>query len=148
MSTISFNILFHFTIIGNISYLKKLFKTTRCICLITLILVLGISTLSYAFDLILKNTPTQVFFSPKGGCSEAIINQINSAKSEILVQAYSFTSTPIAKALRNAPKRGVKVEAILDKSQRQERYTSATFIANSGIPTYVDDRHTLEAGDA
>jgi len=38
---------------------------------------------------------TDVFFSPKGGCTEAIISEINKAKTEILLQAYSFTSAPI-----------------------------------------------------
>jgi len=99
--------------------------------------------ISNAADLTLNNTPTQVCFSPRGGCTEAIIHQLDTAKSEILVQAYSFTSAPIAKALLNAHKRGVKVEVILDKSQRKEKYTSATFLANAGIPTYIDDRHAI-----
>ena len=65
----------------------------------------------YAADLSLpKDTPVKVYFSPKGGCTEAIISEINQAKTEILVQAYSFTSAPIAKALVNAHKRGVKVQ--------------------------------------
>jgi phosphatidylserine/phosphatidylglycerophosphate/cardiolipin synthase-like enzyme len=76
---------------------------------------------------------TQVCFSPNGGCTESIVKEINAAKSGILVQAYSFTSAPIAKALTDASKRGVKVEAILDKSQRKERYTSATFFANTAV---------------
>ena len=99
--------------------------------------------ISHATDLTLNNTPVQVCFSPKGGCTEAIVNQIEAAKSEILVQAYSFTSAPIAKALTDAFKRGVKVEAILDKSQKRERYTSATFISNAGIPTYIDSKHAI-----
>ena len=41
-----------------------------------------------------------------------------------MVQAYSFTSAPIAKALDDASKRGVKVVAVLDKSQRREKYTA------------------------
>ena len=102
-----------------------------------------ICPLSHATDLTLNNTPAQVYFSPRGGCTEAIVNELNNAKSEILIQAYSFTSTPIAKALLNAHKRRVNVEAILDKSQRKERYTSATFISNAGIPTYIDDRHAI-----
>jgi len=97
----------------------------------------------YATDLTLHNSPIQVCFSPKGGCTEAIVSQIDKAKTEILVQAYSFTSAPIAKALVNAHKRGVKVEAILDKSQKRERYTSATFISNAGIPTYIDSKHAI-----
>ena len=90
-----------------------------------------------------SNAPISVYFSPNGGCTTAIINEINNAKSEILVQAYSFTSAPIAKALVEAHKRGIKVQAILDKSQRTAHYTSASFLANSKIPTYIDDRHAI-----
>ena len=60
-----------------------------------------------------------------------------------MVQAYSFTSTPIAKALLEAHKRGVKVEVLLDKSQRTAHYSSATFLANSRIPTFIDDAHSI-----
>ena len=85
----------------------------------------------------------EVFFSPKGGCTEAIIEEISHAKKEILIQAYSFTSAPIAKALLDAHKRGVKVEAVLDKSQRSEKYTSATFLLNEGIAVTIDDKHAI-----
>jgi phosphatidylserine/phosphatidylglycerophosphate/cardiolipin synthase-like enzyme len=60
-----------------------------------------------------------------------------------LVQAYSFTSAPIAKALVDAHKRGVKVQVILDKSQRTEKYSSADFVAHAGIPTYIDAKHAI-----
>jgi len=46
------------------------------------------------------------------------VKELNAAKESVLVQAYSFTSAPIAKALLEAHKRGVKVQVILDKSQR------------------------------
>lgn len=84
-----------------------------------------------------------VYFSPHGGATQAIIREINNAKSEILVQAYSFTSAPIAKALVSAKKRGINIVALLDKSQRNEKYSSADFIAHAGIPTYIDDNHTI-----
>lgn len=85
----------------------------------------------------------EVYFSPRGGATEAVVSEIESARKEILVQAYSFTSAPIAKALVDAHKRGVKVVVVLDKSQRKERYTSATFVANAGIQTYIDARHAI-----
>jgi len=104
-------------------------------------------TLAYGFGryhaLTPSNPPLQVYFSPNGGCTDATIKEIDNAKSEILVQAYSFTSTAIAKALLNAHKRGVNVEAVLDKSQRKEKYTSATFLANSRIPTFIDSVHAI-----
>ena len=62
---------------------------------------------SQAVDINLSNTPAQVYFSPHGGCTDAIVKEIGKAKSEILVQAYSFTSKEIAKALVDAHKRGV-----------------------------------------
>jgi phosphatidylserine/phosphatidylglycerophosphate/cardiolipin synthase-like enzyme len=41
----------------------------------------------------------EVFFSPKGGCTQAIVRELKAARQSILVQAYSFTSAPIAAAL-------------------------------------------------
>jgi phosphatidylserine/phosphatidylglycerophosphate/cardiolipin synthase-like enzyme len=84
-----------------------------------------------------------VYFSPSGGATTAVVGELDMAKTEILIQAYSFTSKPIAKALLDAKKRGVKVEVVLDKSQRREKYTSADFVAHAGIPTYIDDRHAI-----
>lgn len=85
----------------------------------------------------------QVFFSPKGGCTDAVVAALDGAKSRVLVQAYSFTSPPIAKALVDAHKRGVKVEAIFDKSQTREQYTEADFVAHAGIPTWIDAKHAI-----
>ena len=98
---------------------------------------------SVATELTLGDTPAQVCFSPNMGCTEAIVRELDGAKSEILVQAYSFTSTPIAEALLAAHKRGVRVAAILDKSQRAARNTSAAFLADAGIPTYLDRGHAI-----
>ncbi|MEN6615327.1 MAG: phospholipase D family protein [Syntrophorhabdus sp.] len=82
-------------------------------------------------------------FTPGHACTDKIISEINAARSEILVQAYSFTSAQIAKALVDAHKRGVKVEAILDKSQRTAKYSYATFLANMRVPTYIDADHAI-----
>ncbi len=102
--------------------------------------------LAYPFP-VLSETPAgpwiRPFFSPNGGGTEAIVSEIRRAKSEVLVQAYSFTSTPIAKALLGARKRGVKITVILDKSQRTARYSAADFLRNSGIATYIDGKHAI-----
>jgi phosphatidylserine/phosphatidylglycerophosphate/cardiolipin synthase-like enzyme len=97
-------------------------------------------TVSHAQE---KPPTLEVYFSPHGGCTDAIIRELNKANNTILVQAYSFTSAPIAKALLNAHKRGVKVEVILDKSQSTEKYSSADFLVNSGIRTYIDAAHAI-----
>ena len=96
-----------------------------------------------ATDVPLSKTTAQVYFSPRGGCTEAIVREIGKAKTEILVQAYSFTSAPIAKALVDAHKRGVNVAVVLDKSQRTAKYSSADFTAHASIPTFIDAAHAI-----
>ena len=66
-------------------------------------------------------TPSAVTacFTPGGNCTDAIVKALSEAKRTILVQAYSFTSAPIAKALLDAHKRGVQVQVILDKVRHE-----------------------------
>jgi phosphatidylserine/phosphatidylglycerophosphate/cardiolipin synthase-like enzyme len=99
--------------------------------------------ISQAADLTLNNTPVQVYFSPDGGCTEAIVNEISHAKSEILIQAYSFTAKEIAAAIVKAHKKGIHVEIILDKSNKSAKYSAGDFTAHMGIITYIDDKHAV-----
>lgn len=108
--------------------------------LIFLLLVPGLLS---AAEMVLRSAPVQVYFSPRGDCTEAIVREVSAAKSEILVQAYSFTSAPIAKSLIDAHKKGIKVQAILDKSQKKEKYTSATFLSNAGVAVLIDSAHAI-----
>ena len=52
-----------------------------------------------------------------------MVETLGRAKSTVLVQAYSFTSAPIAKALVEASRRGVKIEVVLDSCQLLMSYT-------------------------
>ena len=45
--------------------------------------------------------PIEIYFSPQGGCTEAVVKEINASKTDILVQAYSFTSVPITPVSRS-----------------------------------------------
>jgi phosphatidylserine/phosphatidylglycerophosphate/cardiolipin synthase-like enzyme len=87
--------------------------------------------------------PWHVYFSPHGGCTDAVVRALERAQESVLVQAYSFTSAPIAKALLDAKKRGVKVDVILDRSQRREHYSSADFLAHADIPVRIDAAHAI-----
>lgn len=86
----------------------------------------------------------EIGFSPDGGAEALVIRAIGSAQQEILVAAYSFTSKPVAQALLTAHKRGVRIRAVLDKSQRSERYSAATFLANQGISVRIDEKHAIQ----
>lgn len=121
-------------------------KALRPRLLVGLIFLLGLSCTSPSRPVIVGSpeTPTiGVFFSPGGGATEVVVRELSNAKQEILVQVYSFTSARIAKALLAAYERGVKVIVVLDRSQRTARYSSATFLGNAGIPTYIDEKHAI-----
>ena len=96
-----------------------------------------------SFTILATAADIQVYFSPDGGCTEAIVRELGKAKSTVLVQAYSFTSAPIAKALVDAEKRGVKIQVILDKRERREKYTEADFLLHAGVPTWIDAKHAI-----
>ncbi|MBF0472628.1 MAG: phospholipase D family protein [Nitrospirae bacterium] len=116
--------------------------------ILIILIIFSIISLVFANDTA-KAAQIQVYFSPDGGCTNAIVDEILKSKKEILVQAYSFTSKEISKALIKAKKSGVKVEIILDKSNVDPaatsnlNYSSADFIAHIGIPIYIDDKHSI-----
>ncbi len=96
----------------------------------------------------------RVFFSPHGGCTRELVSLINHARQSVDVEAYSFTSRPIVKALIRAHQRGVKVLIILDRSNLMKKnyhtgkYTRdpspalrACYAAN--IPVYIDARYLI-----
>jgi phosphatidylserine/phosphatidylglycerophosphate/cardiolipin synthase-like enzyme len=83
----------------------------------------------------------EVYFSPNGGCTDAIVTQIDSAVKSIHVQAYLFETDRIAKALVAAKERGVTVIAVLDRWNERDKYSAADILNNAAISTYIDDDH-------
>ncbi len=85
-----------------------------------------------------------VCFTPGQDCTREIVEVLNHARQSVYVQAYSFTSQPIASALVEAKKRGVDVKVILDKSQyKAEKYSSSKFLDNQGIPVWIDSKPAI-----
>jgi len=82
-------------------------------------------------------------FSPSGGCTEALVSEINKASQTLDIQAYTFSSVPIAQAIANAYDRGVKVRVILDKSQRADHLSVANFLQTHHVLVYIDDQHGI-----
>jgi phosphatidylserine/phosphatidylglycerophosphate/cardiolipin synthase-like enzyme len=93
-------------------------------------LSVGLLTLLTQLAMAAEFTPARVavYFSPHGGATDAVVQELSAAKTQVLLQAYGFISVPIAKALVDAHKRGVKILAVLDKSSETEKYSAATFL--------------------
>jgi phosphatidylserine/phosphatidylglycerophosphate/cardiolipin synthase-like enzyme len=56
------------------------------------------------------------------------------------VQAYSFESERIAKALVEAHKRGIEVKVIIDDNKADKK-SEADYLERKGISTYLDSKH-------
>jgi phosphatidylserine/phosphatidylglycerophosphate/cardiolipin synthase-like enzyme len=84
-----------------------------------------------------------VWFSPNGGCTAAVVHELDNARQQIRIQAYSFTSPQINAAVAKAKERGIDVEVVLDKSQADDRYTAATYLVHHNVPVYIDRKHAI-----
>jgi phosphatidylserine/phosphatidylglycerophosphate/cardiolipin synthase-like enzyme len=90
-------------------------------------------------------TPPSVaaHFSPEGGCTNAVVNELSQARHEILVQAYSFSSKPITEALIAAKKKGARVEILMDHSNEQEQYSDLHQFMEAGLEPLIDAKHAI-----
>ncbi|WP_235062831.1 phospholipase D family nuclease [Paramagnetospirillum caucaseum] len=92
-----------------------------------------------------------VCFTPGEACTDLIVDQIASARRQVLVQAYSFTSPDIVTALADAKRRGVDVQVILDKSNvckdrgecEKKGALAAKALKEAGVPVFIDRAHAI-----
>ena len=121
-------------------------RYSSCMRLLALNLVLA---LLLPADARASSTPApatvSMCFTPgPESCANQIVDRIDEAKASVRVQAYYLTQPLIIHAIAAAKRRGLGVEVILDKSQDRHsssgsRYTGATYLANAGVPVWIDD---------
>lgn len=85
----------------------------------------------------------EVFFSPGADTDNAIAALISAARSRVWLAGYYFTSATLAKALDQAHARGVDVRVVLDRSQVTQKYSSATYFHNHGVPLWINARYPV-----
>lgn len=104
-------------------------------------------------------------FSPDGGAERLVLRTIYDAHESVRVMAYSFTASPVVKALLDAKRRGVDVAVTVDYRSNLEEDRSGKAAAAlralvyAGIPVrvvrayamqhskfMVTDRTTVETG--
>jgi phosphatidylserine/phosphatidylglycerophosphate/cardiolipin synthase-like enzyme len=84
-----------------------------------------------------------VGFTPPGGVAQNIVQAIDQAQNEVLVQAYGFTHNAIAQALVRAHRRGVSVRVLLDqKSDSSNRYVMG-LLTDAGVSMRLDGAHAI-----
>ena len=83
---------------------------------------------------------SEVHFSPKGGCQDALVAHIQGAKKTIRVQAYSFTAKPVIDALIAAQAAGKDVQIILDASDAKLPVNPIPTLRAAKVPVFLDAR--------
>jgi phosphatidylserine/phosphatidylglycerophosphate/cardiolipin synthase-like enzyme len=88
-----------------------------------------------------------VAFSPRpdGSAERLVIKAIDTARHSIEVAAYEFTSKPIADALIEAARRGVKVYLVADAKENDpgRGASRVTYAATGGVSARVDDVYAI-----
>jgi phosphatidylserine/phosphatidylglycerophosphate/cardiolipin synthase-like enzyme len=82
-----------------------------------------------------------VYFSPNGGCTDAIVREIEKASDSVYVLAAQFTYSPIAKALVAAHARGVDVRVVIDQGKNDGEKSEADRLISGHVPTFTDGQH-------
>lgn len=82
-------------------------------------------------------------FTPGQDCEGLAVALIDDARETVQLQAYGFTSAPIAKALVRAQARGVRLSILIDKEARQDQHSQAPQLIAAGVPVAVDDRPAI-----
>ena len=81
-------------------------------------------------------------FSPEDNIQKTLVNTINNAQRNILVQAYLFTDERIGDALIAAHKRGVNVEILLDSDMALGGKNVLTMrFFDAGIPVRLETQY-------
>jgi phospholipase D len=79
-----------------------------------------------------------VCFTPPAGCGALIASAIHQAKRSIHIQAFSFTSDLIASEVIAAHNRGVKVQILFDRTQREEQNSKYNMLKQAGLDVKLD----------
>lgn len=112
----------------------------------------GNSSLSYEVSVeekedleLLKLPKIEAYFSPKGGCTDAIDTFISSSKKELDIMAYSFTSLKIVTAIGTKSNtdagKSIPVIAILDRSDIITPIIGQ--LENEHVTVYIDEKHVI-----
>lgn len=94
-------------------------------------------------DATVATVSSEVHFSPKGGCQDALVSHIKGAKKSIRVQAYSFTAKPVVEALVAAGNAGKDVIIILDSSDAKLANNPIATLRAAKVVVLLDAKHLI-----
>ena len=111
--------------------------------LVALVLLSATGQAEARGPLVLPATGTvEVAFTPWDDAERLVVAEIDAARQQVLVQAFSFTSRNIASALLRARRRGVDVQVLADAEQtRVMQRSQIEHLARAGVPVSLETRY-------
>lgn len=98
-----------------------------------------------AFDTAPRALPVQgtveVAFAPWDDVESIIIQVVEDAHSQVLVQAYLMTSKKIAQALITAHERGIDVRVLADQTQSRIASAKLGMLEAAGVPVWLETKY-------
>jgi phosphatidylserine/phosphatidylglycerophosphate/cardiolipin synthase-like enzyme len=79
-------------------------------------------------------------FTPAQECTAIILRELDHAKKEILIQAYSLTDPSILTAINDLHVRGIDIKIIIDKNQVK----AIKYLSMLHIPLWIDRKVTIQ----
>jgi phospholipase D len=87
---------------------------------------------------ITKEDSINICFAPNNGCDELIAREISKANQNIYVQAFSFTSDIIFKAILDKKQEGLDVKILVDKTASDATGSKIPAFKKHGIEVRID----------
>lgn len=83
----------------------------------------------------------QAAFAPWDDIEGIVIDVIDHAQAQVLMQAYLITNKKITASLIAAHRRGIDVQVLADANQSHENATKVPMLAAAGIPVWLETRY-------
>ena len=88
--------------------------------------VLGASSMACAQE-------AKVFFSPKGGCTQAIVDQLSQARRSVDIAIYSLSSEDIAREIVRLKNKKVNIRILSDRAQSAQKASKTKDLKAQGV---------------
>lgn len=88
----------------------------------------------------------QTGFSPEGSAEALVLKVIGSAKHDLRMMGYSFTSPTISAALAKAARSGVDVKLVLDEHGNEGKASknAMNYVVNAGVQLRTIDKYKIQ----
>ncbi len=120
------------------------FQKTNSMKKFIITFIIAAISYNFIFSQSTKCCDVQSFFSPSDDCERIIMNYIDSAKSQIRISMYAFTSFPIANKLISVSKRVPDIIVFCDNTQSSNNPEALGLLQQAHIKVRIKQSKVLE----